>query len=98
MADHTNILLLQINEIISGYSQHLKIIQKCLKTLNADLSEYIIYSLHTCLCACVGALYLDTQAKIHLASMVVRPRELHRAAMVVRRRKFHQATMVVKDF
>ena len=42
--------------------------------------QYIIYSRNTCSRVCVGALYVDTQTKLHLAAAVSSPREPHRDA------------------
>ena len=51
MTDHANILLLQINETIGRFCNQILIIQKCLETLNADLSEYIIlFTSHMFIC------------------------------------------------
>ena len=44
MAYHANSSLLQINDNISGFSQH--IYSKCLETLNADHNISFIYGTH----------------------------------------------------
>ena len=41
-------------------------------------------------------LYIDTQAKLHRAAMVVSAGRLHRAATVVSARRLHRAATVVK--